>query len=65
MPVIYGEQDLQYQVACWAMDERQQHLAREAAEGTGKGGVPIYNALRTMWHEGEENHQIFFRSGWS
>jgi len=62
VPSVYGEQELQYQVACWAMDDRQLAAAKRASEAAGKGGVPIYDARRTMWHEGEDNHQNFFGS---
>jgi peptide-methionine (S)-S-oxide reductase len=62
VPVIHGKQDPQYQVACWAMDDQQRDLAKAAAEAAGKGGVPVYDARCTMWHEGEENHQNFFGS---
>ena len=62
VPVIHGEQDVQYQVACWAMDERQMFLAKQMALDAGKDGVPIYDFRETEWYEGEENHQNFFGS---
>lgn len=62
VPTIYGKQDPQYQVACWAMDDRQRAVAQAAAEAAGKGGVPVYDGRGTMWHEGEDNHQNFFGS---
>ena len=59
-PVIYGEQDIQYQIAVWAMDERQRILAKDASLAAGKGGVPVYDFGCTEWYEGEERHQNFF-----
>lgn len=63
VPMIYGEQDTQYQIAVWTMDERQKALAKEAALAAGKGGVPVYDFECTEWHEGEERHQNFFGCG--
>lgn len=67
VPVIYGDQDVQYQIACWAVDDRQMTLAKNAAESAGKGGVPVYDFRCTSWYDGEESHQNFFGSiaGWS
>lgn len=62
VPMIYGEQDTQYQISCWAIDDSQMSLAREAAEAAGKSGVPVYDFRCTVWFDGEENHQNFFGS---
>ena len=62
VPSIYEEQDVQCQVACWAVDDRQMTLAKNAAEAAGKGGVPVYDFRCTNWYDEEENHQNFFGS---
>jgi peptide methionine sulfoxide reductase MsrA len=62
VPEIYGDQDVQYQIACWAVDDRQMTLAKNAAESAGKGGVPVYDFRCTSWYDGEESHQNFFGS---
>lgn len=62
VPMIYGKQDVQYQVAVWVMDERQMMVAKEACEAAGKGDLPVYDFRFTEWYEGEESHQNFFGS---
>ena len=59
---FYGEQDPQYQVAVWAMNDQQISVAKDIARAVGKHDVPIFDGRLTAWHEGEENHQNFFGS---
>jgi len=61
VPNIYGEQDLQYQVAIWVHSKEQRMTAQNVCEDVCKN-IPILDVM--PWFDAEDSHQNFFGQGW-
>jgi len=57
VPNIYGQQDLQYQMAIWAASKEQRQVALQICADVGKT-VPVLDAME--WFDAEDRHQNFF-----